>query len=105
MSRKARIEQRLTLEFMPLFLDVIDESGNHHVPEGAQTHFKVVAVSALFNDLTRIARHRLVNQLLQEEFNMGLHALSLHLYTSEEWEKKNQIVQDSPSCRDGYKNK
>jgi BolA protein len=105
MSRKERIEQKLTTELSPSFLNVEDESRNHHVPEGAQTHFKVVAVSAQFIELSRVARHRLVNRLLSNEFEQGLHALSLHLYTSEEWDAKSKSVLNSPACKDGYKNK
>lgn len=105
MSRKERIEQELSLELSPLYLSVEDESSNHHVPEGAQTHFKVIAVSAKFTNLNRVSRHRLVNQLLKQEFDSGLHALSLHLYTVEEWSNKNQSVLNSPSCKDGYKNR
>ena len=105
MSRKERIEQQLTRELSPLYLSVEDESSNHHVPEGAQTHFKVIAVSSQFSELNRVARHRLVNHLLSEEFNLGLHALSLHLYITEEWTIKNKAVLDSPACKDGYKNK
>ncbi|MCL9682698.1 BolA family protein [Legionella maioricensis] len=104
MSRKERIEQKLTTELLPTFLSVEDESRNHHVPEGAQTHFKVIAVSAQFMELSRVARHRLVNHLLSNEFELGLHALSLHLYTSEEWAQKNKSVLNSPACKDGYKN-
>lgn len=105
MSRKERIKQQLTIELSPVFLSVEDESGNHHVPEGAQTHFKVIAVSLKFTELSRVARHRLVNHLLSKEFNLGLHALSLHLYTAEEWIIKNKSVLNSPNCKDGYKNR
>jgi BolA family transcriptional regulator, general stress-responsive regulator len=104
MSRKERIEEQLNLNLSPAFLNVEDESGNHHVPEGAQTHFKVTAVSAQFKELSRVARHRLVNDLLKAEFATGLHALSLHLYTAEEWELKQGNVLKSPACKDGYKN-
>ncbi len=103
MSRKNRIENLLDQELKPLYLSVEDESSNHHVPKGAETHFKIVAVSLQFNDLTRIARHRLLNHLLGNEFEMGLHALSMHLYTPAEWEK-NQRVSDSPTCKGGFKN-
>ena len=58
MLRKDRIEQILNQELQPTYLSVEDESANHHVPEGAETHFKVIAVSPRFSDLTRIARHR-----------------------------------------------
>jgi|SRR5580704_11672963 BolA protein len=104
MSTKERIEQQLSIELTPIFLSVEDESRNHHVPKGAQTHFKIVAVSAKFNDLSLVTRHRLVNHLLKKEFELGLHALSLHLYTAKEWDS-NKPVFNSPTCRDGYKNK
>jgi BolA protein len=103
MSRKERIEQLLQKELSPSHLNVEDESSNHHVPQGAETHFKIIAVSQRFIDLSRIERHRMLNHLLNPELEQGLHALSMHLYTPEEWEK-NQSVLKSPSCRDGYKN-
>jgi len=105
MSRKERIEHLVTQELSPVYLNVEDESANHHVPEGAQTHFKITAVSARFIDLTRVARHRILNHLLSEEFDLGLHALSMHLYTPTEWEKNGDQVMKSPACKDGYKNK
>lgn len=103
MSRKERMTQLLTQELTPIYLNVEDESANHHVPQGAETHFKVTAVAAKFIGLSRIARHRLLNHLLSQEFELGLHALSMHLYAPEEWEKNKAVLQ-SPSCRDGYKN-
>jgi BolA-like protein 1 len=45
-------------------------------------------VSEEFKGKTPIARHRLVNGLLKEEFDLGLHALSLRLKTPEEWERE-----------------
>lgn len=104
MSRKERIEQELTNKLSPSFLSVENESGNHHVPEGSETHFKVTAVSAQFTNLSRIARHRMLNELLSTEFTQGLHALSMHLYTEDEWAKMHDSVLKSPSCKDGYKN-
>jgi BolA protein len=103
MSRKIRIEQLLNQELMPVYLNVEDESANHHVPEGAQTHFKVTVVALRFSDLSRISRHRLVNNLLKNEFELGLHALSMHLFSPEEWEKRNKSVLQSPNCRGGFK--
>lgn len=53
----------------------------------APADFAVAIVSSAFAGKTQIARHRLVNSLLKDEFdNMGLHALSLRLKTPEEWE-------------------
>ncbi|KGP62738.1 regulator of murein genes BolA [Legionella norrlandica] len=105
MSRKQRIEEKLISELSPVFLTVEDESINHHVPKDAETHFRIIAVSKCFNDLTRVNRHKLVNRLMKEEFNLGLHALSMHLYTSEEWCTQQSSLLKSPVCRDGYKNK
>lgn len=103
MSRKQRINQLISNELEPSFLDVEDESSKHHVPEGGETHFKVSVVSEKFNDLTKLARHRMINNLLAEELNSGLHALSLHLYTPKEWQSCGQTTAKSPACRDGYR--
>ncbi|ARG98029.1 BolA family protein [Legionella micdadei] len=102
MTRKERISQLISEELKPIFLEVVDESKNHHVPEGAETHFKLSIVTEKFIGLTKIARHRLINNLLIEERNKGLHALSMHLYTPEEWDKSGSIP-NSPACRDGYR--
>ncbi|KTD40978.1 BolA family protein [Legionella parisiensis] len=102
MSRKNRIEKLVSQELVPFYLNVEDESANHHVPEGAQTHFKITVVSSRFIDLSRIARHRLLNQLLKEEFELGLHALSMHLFTPEEWGDRSKIVLQSPICKGGF---
>lgn len=102
MSRKIRIEQLVHQHLTPHYLQLEDESKNHHVPQGSESHFKLTLVSSTFDDLSRVARHRLVNKLLQDEFNQGLHALSLHLFTPKEWEARNKAVMDSPKCRDGF---
>ncbi|MBA2649036.1 MAG: BolA family transcriptional regulator [Legionella sp.] len=102
MSRHQRIEQKITQALAPIFLNIEDESSNHHVPKDGETHFKVTLVSPNFNHLGRIQRHRLVNQLLESEFGLGLHALSLHLYTMEEWEAAGKSTLKSPACKDGF---
>lgn len=102
MSRKTRITEQLNLNLSPLFLTVEDESHNHHVPKDAETHFKLIVASNQFQGLSRVARHRLVNHLLVDELNSGLHALSMHLYTPEEWELKRDAVLKSPTCKNGF---
>lgn len=101
MSRQERLHDALFVELNPDILLIEDESGQHHVPSGAESHYKIVAVSTHFNTLNRVARHRLVNSLVSQEFSKGLHALSLHLFTPEEWLTRTTDVQDSPKCRDG----
>ncbi|KTD18412.1 BolA family protein [Legionella jordanis] len=103
MSRKERILKLVQQSFQPNYLSVENESHKHHVPEGSETHFRLLMVSDHFKDLTRINRHRAINRLLAEELANGMHALSLHLYTVEEWEKRNRTSHTSPACRDGYR--
>lgn len=81
--RKSRIESILIELFQPKQLVVEDESHMHsgHSPE---THFKVLVVSEKFKTKSRIERQRLVNEALKEEFDIGLHALSLRCLTPEE---------------------
>lgn len=39
------IEKKLSDEFQPEFLKVINESDMHNVPRGSESHFKVTVVS------------------------------------------------------------
>jgi secondary thiamine-phosphate synthase enzyme len=99
--RKSRIKQQLS-QLQPEYIDIIDESDKHHVPEGCETHFKVVLVSEKFQGLSRVARHQWLYQLLSDELKTGLHALSLHLTTPIEWQEQGHRLQASPICRNGY---
>lgn len=82
MSTKDVITQKLTNAFAPESLRVEDESHQHeghagHRP-GGETHFRVYIVSEAFRGKTRIARHRLVNDILSAELNGRVHALAIH---------------------------
>lgn len=99
MSRYQRIYDALSIELKPEALSIVNESHRHNVPEGSETHFKVVAVSARFESLGRLARHRLINTLLKNEFSADMHALTLHLFTPKEWLEHNATVPKSPACR------
>lgn len=83
MNRAERLRKILTKEFSPLFVEVVDESAQHAGHAGArpggETHFRVMLVSANFAGLSRVERHRRVNQVLAAEFSTGLHALALIL--------------------------
>ena len=98
MSRSERIQQQLTIALSPSLLIVENESHHHRVPENAETHFKVVAVSESFLNHSRLERHRLINTLLAEEFRTGLHALTLQLHTPSEWAASQHVIQ-SPPCQ------
>jgi len=79
------MHSRLLSEFAPRNIAIEDQSGLHAGHAGArpggETHYRVTLVSSAFEGLSRIARQRLVYQALREEFETGLHALSLDLKT------------------------
>lgn len=84
-NRYMRMYTLLQRHFTPVHIDLVDESSNHRVPQGSESHFKLTLVSAIFKGLSRIERHRCVTNLLVSEMKTGLHALSLALYSPEEW--------------------
>lgn len=102
MSRQERILKILEQHYTQSHVSVLNESMHHHVPKNSETHFKIEIISEAFENMSRLQRHQMINQLLQEEFKSGMHALSLHLYTAEEWQKRNKKSLPSPSCKDGY---
>ena len=97
------IEEKLQQALQPSFLTVENESHLHNVPPGSEKHFKVVAVSELFEGQGKVARHQRVYAVLQEEMAGPVHALALHLYTPSEWQGINQQAPVSPQCMGGHK--
>ena len=98
MSLEKKIENVLNENFKVNHLEVINESYMHSGPDDAETHFKVIMVSEDFINLKLIERHRSINELMKDQFANGLHALSLHLFTTSEWAKKGEKVKESPPC-------
>ena len=82
-ERKNRIEKIINDNLNPTYLDVIDDSkshqGNHQAPESGESHYNVTIISNSFSGMNRLEKERMVYKLLKEEFNNGLHALSLKL--------------------------
>lgn len=88
--------------FEPAYLKVINESPQHNVPDDSETHFKVTIASSFFKGLSLVKRHQAVYDLVKEELENGLHALSLVTLTPEEWEKRQgKSESPSPACRGG----
>ena len=77
-------------------LKIINESFMHNVPEGSESHFKIVVVTNDFNNLSIIKRHKLIYKTLDNLMNK-IHALSIHAFNEEEF-KLNPIILDSPEC-------
>ncbi|MBZ9708091.1 BolA family transcriptional regulator [Mesorhizobium sp. B3-2-1] len=89
MSIQATMEDKLNKAFAPERLVILNEShlhaGHHHVESGhhaefdgtGETHFRVRIVSPNFAGMSRIDRHRAVNELLADELKAGVHALAI----------------------------
>ena len=101
MTTQEIIQQKLQAAFSPMHLEVINESDNHNVPKGSESHFKVVLVSQAFAGESLIARHRQVNKVLAEELQGGVHALALHTLSPEDWFNRGGTVRESPECLGG----
>ena len=95
------IWDKLTEGLDPLHLLVDNESENHNVPPGSESHFKVVIVTDCFEDQPLVQRHRMVNKLLVTELAGPVHALSLHAYTAEDWARRFGDTPMSPPCLGG----
>lgn len=96
-----QIEASLIAEIAALHLEVINESNNHNVPPGSESHFKVVMVAEAFLGQSLINRHRRINTILAQQLAGPVHALSMHLYTSAEWTLKRGDAPMSPPCLGG----
>lgn len=74
------IEQLLQI-LEPLYLEVVDNSHLHRGHAGAKAgggHFAVSIVSAHFDDMNTVKRHRLVYQTVNQLFQSGaIHALEI----------------------------
>ena len=103
LSTQDIISEKLDQRFDLKHLDVVNESGNHNVPPGSETHFKVVLVSPDFEGSRLIARDRAVNETLAQELAGGVHALALHTYTPGEWAARFGDATMSPPCLGGRK--
>ena len=82
----AHLQARLQERLAPTALEVIDESYQHagHVganDSGVGTHFRVRIASPFFAGKSRVARHRLVYDAVQDFIDQGLHALAIETET------------------------
>lgn len=74
----ARLQDKLQASV----LEVIDESAAHAGHAGSNgtshgTHFRVRIASPLFTEMSRVARHRLVYDALQDFIARGVHAIAI----------------------------
>ena len=95
-----RLREKLAGALAPVHLEVVNESGQHNVPAGSETHFKVVVVSDAFAGKSRVAQHRMVFRAVDEELRGGVHALAVHTCTEDAWARTGAAF-ESPKCLGG----
>ncbi|MEQ8656931.1 MAG: BolA family protein [Hyphomicrobiales bacterium] len=88
MSVQSVLEAKLKLAFRPEALDVRDESSQHEGHAGArpggETHYRVYIVAKAFEGKSRVAMHRMINEVLADELSGPVHALAIHASASGE---------------------
>ncbi|KZN13191.1 BolA/IbaG family iron-sulfur metabolism protein [Marinomonas sp. TW1] len=95
-----QIEQSLHTSFDVHHMTLENESYKHNVPDGSESHFRLVLVSNDFIGKRLVQRHQLIYASLQEEMQR-IHALAMHLYTLDEWQDREQSAPLSPKCHGG----
>ena len=93
MNRKTKIEKIINERFQPYFFFVNDVSEQHRghqsFKENVESHFEVIIVSQEFDNKSKIIRHRMINECLQEDFQSDLHSVSIKAYTIDEYKNIN----------------
>jgi len=77
-------------------IEVVNESHMHNVPNNSETHFKLILVSDDFLNMSLINRHKKIYSTL-ERLMKKIHALSIHAFTYDEYQKNNRSL-ESPNC-------
>lgn len=84
MSAENRLREKLMLALEPTRLDIVNESelhaGHRSSPNTGESHFRILIVSPRFAGVSRVARHRMVNEAIADELKGPVHALALSTY-------------------------
>ena len=79
----ANIESKLRARFSPTFLEVIDESHQHHGHVGAhpsgESQFRIRIAAETLQGQGRVAQHRAINAALADELKARVHALAIEV--------------------------
>lgn len=84
MSAEARLREKLMVALEPTRLDIVNESelhaGHRNSPGTGESHFRILIISPMFAGVSRVGRHRMVNDIISDELKGGIHALALSTY-------------------------
>ena len=84
---EAQLRDALTT-LNPSQLNITDDSAEHagHAGNTGGSHFTITIVSDIFEGLSLIKRHRLVNNAAADLLRQDIHALSIKAKTTSEYE-------------------
>ena len=83
MNRKQRINKILSKKFNNFLLEIIDNSnlhkGHNNFTGYNETHIKIILTKKNKIPIDRLNIHRIINNLLEDEFKRGLHSLEIKI--------------------------
>mmetsp|Transcript_15978 Transcript_15978/g.34585 ORF Transcript_15978/g.34585 Transcript_15978/m.34585 type:complete len:222 (+) Transcript_15978:83-748(+) len=89
------IEEVLTREFQPTHLQVVNES---HGKQSDESHFHVVVVSGAFENVGKLARHRMVSKhFTNDDGALKFHSLRITAQTPDAWAANSKLAA-APKC-------
>ena len=76
------ISKKISSTLSPINLEIVNEShlhaGHQESFDGSgETHLRIKIVSEAFEGMSRVNRHRAINELVLEEIEQGLHAIAI----------------------------
>ena len=81
-----KIINLLNSKLNPSILKVVNESYMHNVPEGSESHFKLIIVSESFKNIPTLKRHKIIYKELDNLMDL-IHAVSIHTFDEDEYAK------------------
>lgn len=77
------LDAKLREALAPTMLEIIDVSDQHHGHAGArpsgESHFRVRISAAQLAGKSRVAQHRMINEVLANELKTRIHALEIEI--------------------------
>ena len=77
------LDAKLREALAPTVLEVIDESDQHHGHAGArpsgESHFRLRISAPQLVGKSRVAQHRMINEVLANELKTRIHALAIEI--------------------------
>ncbi|RYE06326.1 MAG: BolA family transcriptional regulator [Rickettsiaceae bacterium] len=85
MTRINRIKQILSA-LKPQYLEIVDQTPNHskHLKPDSppETHINLIMAADSLNNMLLVEQHRIIKDMLKQEFDTGMHALSIKIIKS-----------------------